>query len=389
MLMETLKITASPGRGRSVPSRVMGWIVAYRWFALTVVLPTLVCAIYYGLFASDIYVSESRFVIKAPNQKQSQSTTLASLIQTTGISAGQEQTNEVLDYVRSRNALSDLSKMVDLRQRFMSPQADVLSRYPAPFTLDRVENLYKYYRSMVEARVDHDTGTAILTAKGFTPDDAYIINARLLDLSERLVNKLNERSQNKAIAEAERRVAQSMARLRNARLALREYRNREALLDPAKQATGVLDVSNRLVAEQAALKAQLQAMERAAPSNPSVPALRGRIAAIGSQIAAQNGRAVGTEGGIASKLSNYENLSVEQEFATQTVTIANATLEQARNESQKQQFYLERVVEPNRPDLSLQPKRLQAVIVVFATCLCLFLIGWMLIVGILEHAPER
>lgn len=387
--METLKITASPLHARSWPARAAGWIADYRWFSLAVILPTLLFAIYYGFVAADVYVSESRFVIKAPNQRQSQSTTLASLIQTTGISAGQEQTNEVLDYVRSRNALSDLSTMIDLRERFMSPQADVLSRYPAPLTLDRVENLFKYYRSMVETRIDHDTGTAILTTKAFTPDDAYIINARLLDLSERLVNKLNDRSQNRAIAEAERRVAQSESRLRNARLALREYRNREALLDPAKQATGVLEVSNRLVAEQAALKAQLQAMERAAPNNPSIPSVRGRIAAIGTQIAAQNGRAVGTEGGIASKLSSYENLSVEQEFATQTVAAANASLEQARNESQKQQFYLERVVEPNRPDLSLQPKRFQAVVVVFATCLCLFLIGWMLIVGILEHAPEK
>lgn len=389
MLMETLKIDTLPLKARSWPTRAVGWVKDYRWFSLAVILPTLMFAVYYGLIASDIYVSESRFVIKAPNQKQSQSTTLASIIQTTGISAGQEQTNEVLEYIRSRNALSDLSSTINLRKRFMSPDADVLSRYPAPLALDRVENLFKYYRSMVEARIDHDTGTAILTAKGFTPEDAYVINARLLDLSERLVNRLNDRSQNRAIAEAKRRVAQSESRLRNARLALRQYRNQEALLDPAKQATGVLDVSNRLIAEQAALKAQLQAIARAAPNNPSIPGLRGRIDAIGTQIATQNGRAVGTEGGIASKLSGYENLAVEQEFATQTVTAANASLEQARNEAQRQQFYLERVVEPNRPDFSLQPKRLQAVMVVFATCLCLYLIGWMLIVGILEHAPER
>ncbi len=387
--METLKI---PLPTRQVPTyreRATQWVLRHRWFALTVVLPTLLAAIYYGLIASDIYVSESRFVIKAPNQKQAQSSTLASLIQTTGLSSGQEQTNEVLDYIRSRNALADLSGMVNVRARFMSPEIDFLSRYPAPFVLDRVENLFKYYRTKVDARLDNDTGTAIVVTKGFTPDDAYTINARLLELSEKLVNKLNDRLQKKAIAEAERRVAASEERLLSARLSLRRYRNEESLLDPAKQATGVLEVSNRLVAEQAGLKAQLQAMQRAAPNNPSIAALRARIAAVGTQIASQNSRATGTESGIASKLTSYENFSVEQEFATQSLAAASASLEQALNEAQKQQFYLERVVEPNRPDLSLLPRRFQTILSVFAICVCLYLIGWMLVVGILEHAPEN
>jgi capsular polysaccharide transport system permease protein len=68
---------------------------------------------------------------------------------------------------------------------------------------------------------------------------------------------------------------------------------------------------------------------------------------------------------------------------------ANASLEQARIEAQKQQFYLERVVSPNKPDMPLLPKRLYGILVVFAASLCLYFIGWMLIVGILEHAPEN
>lgn len=368
--------------------RGLGWLRRRRWFVLFVILPTVLVALYYALFAADIYVSESRFVIKAPSQKQSQSSTLASLIQTTGLSSGQEQTNEILDYIRSRDALAELSKRTALRTRFMSPEADWLSRYPGPFAADRVENLYKYYRKMIDTQLDHDTGLAILRTKGFTPDDAYALNARLLDLSEALVNRLNSRAQDKGVAEAERRVEAAQARLRTARIALGQYRNDQALLDPAAQGTGVLDISNRLIAEQAAARAQLQAIERVTPRNPAIPALRGRIAAIGAQIAQQTGRAVGTSTGIASKLSGYENLSVEQEFATQMVTAANTSLEQARTEAQRQQFYLERVVEPHRPDLAALPKRFQNVLIVFGTCLCLYLIGWMLIVGILEHAPE-
>ena len=37
------------------------------------------------------------------------------------------------------------------------------------------------------------------------------------------------------------------------------------------------------------------------------------------------------------------------------LTAANTALEQARTEAEKQQFYIERVVEPNLPDLPLLP----------------------------------
>ena len=105
------------------------WVKKRRWFLLAVVLPTLLTALYYGLIASDIYVSESRFIIKSPDQKRSQVSTLANLVQTTGLSGGQEQTHEVLTFVRSRDALKALEKRADIRDKFATSQADFFSRF--------------------------------------------------------------------------------------------------------------------------------------------------------------------------------------------------------------------------------------------------------------------
>ena len=364
------------------------WIDRHRWMALFVGVPTLIALLYYGLIASDVYVSQSRFVIKSPGQKGMQTSTLASLIQTTGFSAGKEQTQEVLEYIRSRDALKELAVQVDVRDKFASRGADFLSRFPLPFDDATFENLYQYYRSMTAATLDAETGMAVLEVRAFRPEDAYIINAKLLDLSETLVNRLNRRAEGRAIAESERRVREAEARVRNARIQLSAYRNRQELIDPAKQATGVIEISNRLTSEQAAVQAQLSLMERTVPKHPAIPALRNRIRSIGNEIAAQNSRAVGSPTAIASKLAPYQELELEQHFATETLTAASANLEQARVEAQKQQFYLERVVEPNTPDMALLPNRLKAILVVFAAAMCLYFIGWMLVVGILEHAPE-
>ena len=359
-----------------------------RWFLLFVVLPTLLATLYYGLIASDVYVSQSRFVIKAPGQKSMPTGTLANLIQTSGFVGGEQETKEVMDYIRSRDALADLQRQMNVRSLYEDAGADFLSRFPRPFRENSFEGLFKYYQTMVSASPDSESGMAVVETRAFRPEDARNINARLLQLSEQLVNKLNERAERRAVTEAEQRVLAAEMRVRRARVALSGFRNRQEVIDPAKQATGVLEISNKLVTEHAALKAQLDLMQRVAPANPSIPALRARINALGSEIAAQDARVVGTSTGIASKVGGYENLLAEQEFAQQTLTAAGTSLEQARAEALKQQYYLERVVEPNLPDSAQLPNRLKNILVILGASLCLYLIGWMLVRGILEHSPE-
>jgi capsular polysaccharide transport system permease protein len=370
-------------------SPFLKWLRKRRWFVAIVIAPTVLAVLYFGLFASDIYVSESRFVIKSPEQKRSSVSTLANLVQTTGLSGSQEQTNEVLTFVRSRDALKALEVTPGVRDKYGLDGVDMFARFPRPLSDTSFESLFKYYGKMVEARYETEDGTAIIKVKAFTPQDAYLINLRLLDLSEGLVNRLNMRAQKKGIAESQRQVDLATGRAKAARIALTQYRNAQSVIDPSKQAVGVIEISDGMIAQRAALQAQLSQMQSAAAGNPSIPALRNRIKAITGQIASQDSRVVGTGSGIASKMGGYENLLVEQEFATESMNAANAALVQARAESQRQQFYLERVVDPNTPDMPLLPKRLLSILIVFAAATCLYFIAWMFIVGVLEHAPEQ
>lgn len=374
----------STGKRNKLVKKLTRW----RWFGLFVVLPTALATLYYGVIAADVYVSESRFVIKAPERQQTGSGALGDLLQTTGLGSGAEQASEVTDYLRSRDALSDLTERMDVRGIFGSQEADFLTRFPLIYQNDSFENLFDYYRSMVSAQRDSETGLTVLSAGAFTPEEAQALNAGLLDLGEQLVNRLNERINSRAIEEAEERVALAQERVRDARIQLGAYRNSSAVLDPQQQGIGVLEVTNNLIAQESMLRAQLSEIRRNAPGHPSIPALESRIAAISQQVALQTGRAVGTPDGLAAKMTEYENLLVEQEFAEQTLTAANAALEQARVEAKQQQYYIERVVEPNRPDDAIRPARLRGILAVLFGTLCLYLVGWMLAVGVREHAPE-
>ncbi len=358
------------------------------WFMATVVLPFLASALYFFLIASEQFVSESRFVIKAPNQRSGQISSFANLIQTTGLSAGQEQAEQVIDFVRSRSALQKLATQFPVKSAYGNDDIDFISRFPRVWEQDAFEDLYDYYRTKVDIARDTDTGLVVLRTRAFTAKEARAINELLLRQSEALVNELNERARRRAISEAESRVVEAEQRVAAARRALAAYRNKAQLVDPLKQAAGVVEISNRLITERAALDAQLSTLQRLTPDHPSIPALRQRIASLTQEIDQQTARIVGGPGTISGKLPGYEAVALEQEFAAQLLLITRSSLEQARTEALKQQFYLERVVNPNEPDLAEYPHALRNVLTILGFALCLYFIIWMFVVGILEHAPE-
>jgi capsular polysaccharide transport system permease protein len=359
------------------------------WFLVGVILPVLLSALYYFAIASDQYVSESRFAIKAPNQRPAQTASFANLIQSTGLSGGQEQSNQVIDFVRSRSALEVLDRELKVRQAFGSGNVDFLSRFPRPWQENAFEDLFKYYRDKIEIGRDNDTGLVVLRTIAFTPQAAAAINRLLLEQSEMLVNQLNENARKKAISEAESRVTEAEARVNEALRAVSDYRNRARLVEPLKEATGVVEIANRLITERAALEAQLSTIRQVTPDHPSIPVLREQIASLTREIERQNARLVGDGGNnISRKLPDYEALVLQQELAQQLLVLSQTSLEQARTEALKQQYYLERVVEPNVPDLPEYPKPFKMVLTIFGFAITLYFIAWMFVVGILEHAPE-
>lgn len=359
------------------------------WFVLGVILPVFLSAVYYFAIASGQYVSESRFVIKAPNQRSAQTSSFANLIQSTGLSSGQEQSNEVIDFIRSRSALGVLDKNLKIKAVYGSDEVDVLSRFPRPWEANAFEDLFEYYKDKIEISRDNDTGLIVLRTIAFEPKEAAAINALLLDQSESLINRLNANARKKAISEAENRVVEAQARVDAALKAVSTYRNQAQLVEPLKEASGIVEIANRLIIERASLEAQLSTVRQVTPDHPSIPVLREQIASLTREINRQNARLVGGTGSnISRKLPNYEALALEQELASQLLVLSQTTLEQARTEALKQQFYLERVVDPNVPDLPEYPKPFKTVLTILGFALCLYFIIWMFVVGILEHAPE-
>src|SRR6202030_1052372 len=103
-------------------------------------------------------------------------------------------TYSIHDFVLSRDALKDLDEKVAIRKAFMSKAVDPINRFPGLSWDDSFEQFYRYYGKHVGVEYDSASSITTLTVRAFTAQDAQRIDDLLLQMSERLVNTLNERS---------------------------------------------------------------------------------------------------------------------------------------------------------------------------------------------------
>ncbi len=354
-------------------------------FLVTVLIPTLLSIAYFGFLASDVYMSESRFVVRMQQRGQATSA-IGALLQGTGFQRANDDSFTVHDFMTSRDALKTLDEELRLREAFSKPAIDFASRFPRPFDDASFESLFKYYGSKVAVVFDASSSITTLTVRAFDPEDAFRINQMLLAMGEALVNRINDRGRADMVKYAAGEVADAEAKAKASALALASYRNRRAVFDPDKQSALQLQQVTKLQDELVIARLQLAQIKSLSPSNPQIGAMERRAAGLESEMARQMSRIAGPSGNsLTDKATEFERLQLERTFADRQVAAAMTNLETARSEARRQQIYLERIVQPNKPDLALEPRRLRAIFATFVVGLVMWGVLSMLLAGVKEH----
>jgi len=355
-----------------------------------VVIPTVLAAIYYLLIAAPIYVSEARFIVRAPNQPPPIG--INSVLQSVGIGGvGADDTNvyAVHAYIMSRDAVADLEQNHGLRAVLARPQLDLIARFPRPFERDHFEDLYREYPRFVTVGYDSLTGISELRVRAFRATDAAELANALLAGGERVVNRLNDQAANDAVAEAYRQVGEAQTRVASAETALTDFRNREQVVDPARSSLASLDLVGKLEAQIDTLRADRAALAASASQSPQLAVLDRQIDAFEAQLALERGKIAGDNASLAAKIGEYERLTLERDFAAKELTAVSATLDEAREEARRKRLYLERIVNPNVPDTPLLPMRLFSIAMVFVTTLLIYGTAVLVIAGLREHGQSE
>jgi len=354
-----------------------------RLFLVVVFLPTLLSALYFGLIASDVFISESRFVVRSP-QKQMPSG-LGAILQGSGFGRSQDDTYTVHDYIVSRDALGELERSFALNKSFSAGSVDIVSRFGGIDPDRSFEALHRYYQKRVQLNVDGASSITALRTSAFSAEQARSINQKLLELSEKLVNQLNERGRQDMVRYAAVELQVAEKRAKETTLAVSAFRTQKGVFDPERQSALQLQLVSKLQDEMIATKTQLAQIKALTKDNPQIASLQKKLDTLEAEIRSENAKVAGGDRSLASKSAEFERLSLDRAFAEKQLAVALAALEQARNDALRQQLYLERIVQPSLPDVAVEPRRLRSVLVTFVLGLVAWAVLAMLLAGIREH----
>lgn len=356
-----------------LPAR-KGKLSAGFWISLLllVALPTALAFAYYLFIASDQYVSEFRFAVRS-------STPAAAPSDPVGVALGQSARMSsfgdnfiVADYVRSREAVADLSKSVDLRAIYSNPDADALARLDPSVPMER---LVTYWQSMVDASFDVSTGISVVRIRAFTPEDSLRIAQALIGASEALVNRMAGRVRQDSVRFAEQHVKVAEERLRDITARLRRFRNVQQSPDLSTSASSTLRPTLQLRTSLAQMEARLTSLStHMAPDAPIIKVLKNNIAATRDQLnkiegefgsgAAEDAGGPRDEG-YAATLSDYEGIRLELQFAQQSYQTMLTMLDQVRSSALSDRIYLMPYVQPALAEYPLYPERATDILIVF------------------------
>lgn len=357
-------------------------------FWLLVVLPVAASAWYLWTRAADQYASFVGFSVRT----EEASSGINSLLGPLNLGGGQTPDADILyEFIQSQDLVARLDAELDLRALWAKadPDRDPIFAYHPPGT---IEDLRDHWRRMVHISLDSTTGLIELRVQAFTPEDAQAIARGITAASSALINGLSEQARDDAIGYAGEELDAAVARLKEARRAVTEFRNRNQIVDPTIDVQGQAGLLSQLNAQLAQALIDLDVLSaNTRQGDPRLEQAQTRIVVIEARIAEEKsklgigGEASADADAFAILVGEYESLVVDREFAEQTYTAALASYDAAQAEARRQSRYLAVHLPATIAEAPEYPQRLAlfALIALFA-----FLI-WALLVLVAYSLRDR
>ena len=331
-------------------------------------------AFYCFVIGRDRYTAVSEFVIQqaAPLDGSSAS-----------VLAGAASSPQVLTSLVDGQYLQVYLESSDIKNRLF-PDGKKLEQAYRPRLPDLWTGLYAnssapaqldFYRKQLSVAPQPMSGSVILTTSGFTPKQAFDLNAALLKQSRRFVNEVNQSinaDQNK-FAKKEVQLAELSLKAASRKLELfrKKHGNLSVESEQAATSSFISGLESQLVelkVEEAALRRQYRD-----PNAPEVSFVADQVKELQVQIRQERDKSVSNDGRDLNTLVLEEaGLISDVEFATETLQSARLAFDNSRRESQRQLKFVVVLSQPGLPAAPDQNWRWQA----FLASVGIIVVGW-------------
>lgn len=350
---------------------------SYKW----VLVLTLIAAVYYGLLASDRYVTEAQIYVKSTRSGT------PSLPQLSLLVGGGDQAKDALvlrSYINSSDMLDYLDKEIGVKDHFSNSQWDFVARLESDPT---EEDFLSYYRSMVDVSIDPESAVLRVKAEAFTPEYSQQLVQAILEEADRFINGISQKIAAEEISFVENEMARARDKVNSARDRLLRFQNDNQLLSPSSSGETLQSVVNQLETDLVALQTEEKAL--AAYLNDTAPQLvsvRNRIDSVKAQLLEERQKISAQDTSSINEVNaEFRELELELKFATDLYRATLEGLEQARVESYHKMKHLVVLQSPALPDEALEPRKLYNLASLFVLLSLAYGIVVMILATIREH----
>jgi capsular polysaccharide transport system permease protein len=356
-------------------------ILVIALFIAMVAAPDLLASVYFGLVASDQYVSEAKFTVSSGAIPKMDN--LGSVTGVPPILIVQD-TQVVTSYIQSRAMVEELEHAVGLRDAYGSNSIDGWARVRKD---KPIEKFTDYWDKMCDATIAFPSGIVTLTVRAFSPDDAKRIADAVVKQSENLINDLNERMRNDTVLASERDMQRAAEDLGGARMQMEIERNTEGVIDVGETSTALTNLISGLQTDllkaQQEYQSELHYVTADAPQmtvlSSHISAMQSQLEQLKAQLTSQTEQNVSTtaDKALSGKMNKFAELDLNERIAEKRYALSVAAVEAARMMSERKMLYLHEIVAPALPEDAEYPKRWLDVGMTFLASL----IAWAITVG--------
>lgn len=336
-------------------------IFALTSFVMFVILPTFLVGWYMYERATDRYVSYMGFSVRT-EETGSAFELLGGVAELSGSSSS--DTDILYRFIESQQLVAAVHERINLEELWTHPsmERDPIFSYDGDGT---IEDLRAYWKTMVDVYADSSTGLIDLQVQAYAPEDAQMVAQVIFDESLIMINRLSAIARDDATGYAREELDQTVERLKEARTAMTQFRNRTQIIDPSASISSQLGILASLQSELAQTLIDLDLLRQTTNANdPRAVQAQQRVDVIEARIEDERtkfGQGSGETGtgseAFADLIGEYETLAVDLEFAETSYQAAQAALDAAINEARRQSRYLAAHIQPTLPQSPEKPER--------------------------------
>ncbi|WP_407712976.1 capsule biosynthesis protein [Campylobacter lanienae] len=337
----------------------------------TVIYIMIVVIFYYTFIAADRYVSNVSLSVKSTDG--SSPISLSGIESLVGVASSSTEDIKLLrEYIKSFDMLQKLDEKINLRSLYEKQKIDLFFRI---YSSTSKESYLKYYRDRIHILFDDATGLLNVAVESFSPEDARIISAAILEESERFINEISHNIAREQLRFAQGELESAKQKYKDAKNELLAFQNEYGVFDPQSLAKTKAGFITEIELQISKKETELNTMRSYLNDNaPEIVALKAELRAHKEQLEKEKSKVASnaSQDKLNDVVAQFEALYLNLSFAEDVYKTAITAVETTRIEIGRKAKQVVVIQSPYVPDSAAYPNKMYNIITIFVILTLIF-----------------